>query len=165
MYAIRSYYEYREAAESGLSSFKKRVEERIATDTHDLGFLYSLSAVAAYRLTGNDEARSMALKAADLLAERFFPKAGIIQAWGDLSDPKECGRMIMDCLMNLPLLYWASEATGDPRYAEMAVSHARQSAAYLVREDHTSYHTYYMDVETGEPKYGNTHQGYADDFV
>ncbi|MFD2383068.1 glycoside hydrolase family 88 protein [Paenibacillus xanthanilyticus] len=154
---------YRQAAERQLESYRKRVEERIAIDTHDLGFLYSLSAVAAYRLTGNLGARKMALEAADILAERYFPKAGIIQAWGDLNDPAQRGRMIIDCLMNLPLLYWASQETGDNRYAQMAGSHAEQSAAYLVRPDDSSYHTYYMDPLSGSPKYGNTHQGYADD--
>jgi unsaturated chondroitin disaccharide hydrolase len=154
---------YRRAAEHHLSSYQKRVEECIAIDTHDLGFLYSLSAVAAYRLTGNQAARHMAMKAADLLAERYFEEAGIIQAWGDLNDPEQCGRMIIDCLMNLPLLYWASLESGDGRYALMAQKHAQQSARYLIRPDHTSYHTYYMDPVTGAPKYGNTHQGYADD--
>lgn len=154
---------YRTMAERQLPSYNKRVRERIAIDTHDLGFLYSLSAVAAYRLTGNHEAREMALVAAELLAERYFHEAEMIQAWGDLTDPEQRGRMIIDCLMNLPLLYWASEETGDDRYGRMARSHASQSAKYLVREDNTSYHTYYMDPKSGEPRYGNTHQGYADD--
>ncbi len=154
---------YQQAAERQLVSYHRRVEERIAVDTHDLGFLYSLSAVAAYRITGNPAARGMALEAAGLLAGRYFPEAGIIQAWGDLNDPEQRGRMIIDCLLNLPLLHWAAEETGDSRYASMAYRHALQSAQYLVRPDHTSFHTYYMDPETGKPLYGNTHQGYADD--
>ncbi|MGO4546794.1 glycoside hydrolase family 88 protein [Paenibacillus sp. 2TAB23] len=162
-YELTGGEQYRNAAERQLPSFKKRARERIAVDTHDLGFLYSLSAVAEYRITGNEEARAAALLAADLLAERYFAKAGIIQAWGDLNDPEQCGRMIIDCLMNLPLLYWASEETGNGQYAAMARSHVKQSAVFLVRPDFSTYHTYYMDVETGEPKYGNTHQGYADD--
>ncbi|WP_426452470.1 glycoside hydrolase family 88 protein [Paenibacillus sp. S-38] len=162
-YDLTGEAKYREAAEYQLASYKQRIEEQIETETHDLGFLYSLSAVAEYRLTGNETAKGTALQAADLLAARYFPKAGIIQAWGDLSDPEQCGRMIIDCLMNLPLLYWASEVTGETRYAEYAKTHVAQAAKYLVRPDDTSYHTYYMDVETGAPKYGNTHQGYADD--
>lgn len=154
---------YRKAAEYQLASYKQRIEEQIETDTHDLGFLYSLSAVAEYKVTGNPVARDAALKAANLLAKRYFPKAGIIQAWGDLNDPEQCGRMIIDCLLNLPLLYWATETTGEPHYAEYARMHVAQAARYLVRPDFSTYHTYYMDVETGAPKYGNTHQGYADD--
>ncbi|MBW4079846.1 glycoside hydrolase family 88 protein [Paenibacillus sp. S150] len=162
-YELTGDSKYRQAAERQLVSYRRRVEERIAVDTHDLGFLYSLSAVAAYRITGNPEARGMALEAAGLLAGRYFPEAGIIQAWGDLNDPEQRGRMIIDCLLNLPLLHWAAEETGDSRYTAMAHRHAVQSARYLIRPDHTSYHTYYMDPETGEPLYGNTHQGYADD--
>ncbi|WP_284645888.1 glycoside hydrolase family 88 protein [Paenibacillus silviterrae] len=162
-YDLTGEAKYREAAEYQLASYKRRIEEQIETETHDLGFLYTLSAVAAYRLTGNEEAKEMAIKAADLLAARYFPKAGIIQAWGNLNDPEQCGRMIIDCLMNLPLLYWATEVTGDPKYADYAKTHVKQAAKYIVRPDDTTYHTYYMDVGTGAPKYGNTHQGYADD--
>ena len=96
------------------------MEKRIATETHDLGFPYTLSCVAAWRLTGDAEARRVAVLAADLLLERFFAAAGIIQAWGDLTDMEQRGRMIIDCCMNLPLLYWASEVTGNPRYASAA---------------------------------------------
>lgn len=154
---------YRQAAESQLPDYRVRLDGRIGTDTHDLGFLYGLSVVNEYRITGNPKAREVGLVAADLLSSRYLPQAGIVQAWGNLDDPEERGRMIIDCLMNLPLLYWASEETGDPRYADQARSHVRQSARYLVRPDRTTYHTYYMDAETGKPKYGTTHQGYADD--
>jgi unsaturated chondroitin disaccharide hydrolase len=140
-----------------------RAEKRLYTDTHDLGFLYSLSCVAAYKLTGNEDAKRTALLAADLLMERYFDKAGIIQAWGALDDPEQQGRMIIDCNLNLPLLYWASEVTGDSRYADAARSHVLKAAQYIVREDASTFHTYYMDVNTGAPKYGRTHQGYSDD--
>lgn len=153
---------YRTAAESYLPSFAERLEKRIETATHDLGFLYTLSCVSAWRLTGNETARRTALQAADILMERFNPVAKIIQAWGDLSDPEQQGRMIIDCNMNLPLLYWASEQTGDPRYAEAATAHAEQAAEYIVREDSSTFHTYYMDINTGEARFGNTHQGYSD---
>ncbi|ADO47040.1 glycoside hydrolase family 88 protein [[Enterobacter] lignolyticus] len=153
---------YAEAAERYLPSFANRIEQRIDTATHDLGFLYTLSCVSAWRLTGNEEAKRSALLAADALMERYNPTAKIIQAWGDLNDPEQQGRMIIDCNMNLPLLYWASEQTGDARYADAATAHVRQAAAYIVRPDASTYHTYYMDVTTGEPRFGNTHQGYSD---
>ncbi|PYI51523.1 glycoside hydrolase family 88 protein [Paenibacillus flagellatus] len=154
---------YRTAAERQLESYKERAEKRIATETHDLGFLYSLSCVAAHKLTGSEEAKRIALTAADLLMERYLERAGIIQAWGNLGNPNQRGRMIVDCCMNLPLLYWASGVTGNPAYRRAAVSHARQSAAYLIRDDSSTYHTFYMDAETGEPRFGKTAQGYSDD--
>ncbi|MFH4617932.1 glycoside hydrolase family 88 protein [Vibrio furnissii] len=154
---------FREAAERQVRSFGLRIASRHDTNTHDLGFLYTLSCVAAWRLTGNRDARGFSLQAAEALLERFHEKAHIIQAWGDLSDPEQAGRMIIDCNMNLPLLYWASEQTGDQRFANAAKAHVQQAARYLIRDDASSFHTYYMDVNTGEALYGNTQQGYADD--
>ncbi|MBU5513642.1 glycoside hydrolase family 88 protein, partial [Enterobacteriaceae bacterium S18_ASV_15] len=60
-------------------------------------------------------------------------------------------------------LYQASLATGEPRYAEAAKRHIEQARRYIVREDGSTFHTYYMDVRTGEPRFGNTHQGFSDD--
>lgn len=154
---------FRQLAEKHVRSFGVRIASRHDTNTHDLGFLYTLSCMAAWRLTGNREARGFALQAAEALLERFHAKAHIIQAWGDLKDPEQAGRMIIDCNMNLPLLYWATEQTGDPRYAEAAKAHVMQAAKYLIRPDASTFHTYYMDVVTGEARYGNTQQGYADD--
>ncbi|PLR90015.1 glycoside hydrolase family 88 protein [Bacillus sp. T33-2] len=154
---------YRKVAEKQVESFKERLDKRIEVDHHDLGFLYTLSCVSAYKLTGNKLARDTAIKAADLLITRYYDKAGIIQAWGDLTDPKQKGRMIIDCNMNLPLLYWASEVTGKAIYREIAQNHVKQAAKYIVRQDASTFHTYYMDPETGKPLYGNTHQGFSDD--
>ncbi len=162
-YEVTGFPKYRKAAENQLGSYRERIDNRIRTDTHDLGFLYTLSCVAAYRLTGDRKARDTALRAAGLLAGRFHEKAGIIQAWGDLHDPAQRGRMIIDCCMNLPLLHWASGQTGDETHAGIAFSHARRAMEHLVREDASSYHTYYMDVETGEPRFGKTAQGLSDD--
>ncbi|NMP27308.1 glucuronyl hydrolase [Rahnella sp. SAP-1] len=154
---------FRHMAERHVRSFGLRIAGRVDTNTHDLGFLYTLSCVAAWRLTGNRQARGFSLLAAEALLERFHAKAKIIQAWGDLRDPEQAGRMIIDCNMNLPLLYWASEQSGDMRFAQAAYDHVSQAARYLIREDSSTYHTYYMDSLTGAPLYGNTQQGYADD--
>lgn len=149
--------------EQQVASFAERLALKHDLETHDIGFLYTLSCVNAWRMTGNEQARLAALAAADTLMTRYHPRAGIIQAWGDLQDPEQQGRMIIDCMMNLPLLYWASEQTGNAEYARCAYSHARQARTYLFRDDHSTFHTFYMDVHTGLPKGGKTHQGYADD--
>ncbi|MDR2257660.1 MAG: glycoside hydrolase family 88 protein [Treponema sp.] len=154
---------YREAGESLIAGFRERLEKRIETETHDLGFLYTLSCVAPWRLFGNTAARETAVMAADLLLLRYHEKAGIIQAWGNLEDPRQRGRIIIDCAMNLPLLYWAGEETGKPRYREAAARHINTANARLVREDWSTWHTYFFDTETGAPIRGNTAQGYSDD--
>ena len=161
-YEVTGEMKYRSLAERHLESFKHRLEAKIATETHDLGFLYILSCMAGYKITGNSGAKETALAAADLMMTRYFEKAGIIQAWGNLNDPEERGRMIIDCCMNLPLLYWASLVTGKAKYKRAALRHAAQAAAHLVRPDGTTYHTFYMDTETGAPRFGRTNQGYSD---
>lgn len=146
-----------------MDSFKYRLDNQIELETHDIGFLYSLSAVNDYQLNGHEDSKMLAIKAADLLMKRYSEKAGIIQAWGDLEDESQRGRMIIDCLMNLPLLYFASKMTGDSKYRDAAYRHAKQTQKYIVRDNHTTFHTYYFDIENGSALYGKTQQGFSDD--
>jgi unsaturated chondroitin disaccharide hydrolase len=113
-------------------------------------------------LTGDQAALETALRAAKQLSQRFNPQGNYIQAWGEVGEAPEAGRMIVDCMMNLNLLYWASEQTGDETYRELARKHAVSTQKYIVREDGSTYHTFFFDPQTGEPLYGETHQGYAD---
>jgi unsaturated chondroitin disaccharide hydrolase len=154
---------FRRTAESQVASFLDRARRELNVDHHDLGFLYTPSACAAWQLTGNAMGREAGLLAADLLMRRFDETTGVIQAWGDLNDPAESGRMILDCNLNLPLLYWADRETGDARYWDAAHRHLAQAERYLVRPDASTFHTFFMDVRTGKPLRGTTHQGYADD--
>jgi unsaturated chondroitin disaccharide hydrolase len=161
-YEVSGDLRYRQAAEIQVVSFQRRVRERVEVDHHDLGFLYSLSCVSAYKLTGDTDARAAAMEAARLLLRRYLPSAGVIQAWGDLSDPAQRGRMIIDCNMNLPLLYWATEQSGDASFAAAANQHLERAAAFLVRDDASTFHTFHVDAETGAPLHGSTHQGHSD---
>ena len=142
-------------------SFLKRITERVDVDNHDMGFLYTPSCVAAYRLTGDETAKKAALMAADNLMERFQEKGRFFQAWGELG-AKDNYRLIIDCLLNMPLLFWASEVTGDPKYREKATAHILTAMNCVIRPDHSTYHTYFFDPETGEPVKGVTHQGNRD---
>lgn len=154
---------YRKAAEVHVRSFHARQQQRINVNHHDLGFLYSLSCVAGYKLTGDPLAAEAAMGAARLLMERYNPRTGIIQAWGDLNDPEQSGRMIIDCNLNLPLLYWAGDFSGDQSFRQAANRHIEQAAKHIVRADGSTFHTYFFDVESGQPLRGKTHQGFADD--
>ncbi|MCM2442407.1 glucoronyl hydrolase [Agrobacterium vitis] len=153
---------FRYAAQIQVQSFLHRIENRIATDHHDMGFLYSPSCIAGWKLVGDEDGRKAALLAADQLIERYQPIGQFIQAWGAKGNPNEY-RYIIDCLLNLPLLYWATGETGDEKYREIALSHARTTLAHSVREDCSTYHTFYMDPTTGAPVRGVTKQGYSDD--
>lgn len=158
-YEVTGETKYREKAESLLPSFRKRIVERLGIETHDMGFVYMPSCVAAYKLTGNEEAKETALMAADHLLTRYHENAGFIQAWGSVGSDM---RLIVDCMNNIPLLYWATEVTGDPKYWEAARKHAWNTVNYAIREDGSTYHTYYFDAE-GNPVKGVTCQGAADD--
>lgn len=132
---------------------------------HDLGFLYLPYAVGLYRLTGEVAYRTMALKAADELAKRFSIKGRFIRAWGRKDDiqTENAGEAIIDCMMNLPLLFWASEETGIPFYREIAIEHADTTLKYFVRADGSVYHAYRFDVETGKPLWGCNYCGFSDE--
>ena len=161
-YELTNDYKYREVAEKHIENFIEQIDNKIDVDTHDLGFLYTLSCVAPWRLTGNQGAEKAALAAAEGLMTRFWETAGIVQAWGDLNNPEQRGRTIIDSLMNMPLLYWASRLTNESRFADAAKRHTQQLRDHIIRPDNTTYHTFYWDPETGEPLRGNTAQGYAD---
>lgn len=155
--------EIAEVIEKQLAGFQYRLDHEVNLNHHDVGFLYSPSAVADFRLNHTESSREMAIKAADVLMRRYLPTAKIIQAWGALNDKSQQGRMIIDCNLNLPLLYFASDQTGDNKYREAAGNHIKQAQKYLIRKDYSTYHTFHMDVDTGAPRFGSTKQGFSDD--
>lgn len=152
---------YREAARLTVKSFKRRMEQNIVLDHHDIGFLYTLSSQAQWVVEQDEESRELTLQAADVLMRRWREDGQYIQAWGLSGDAQHGGRMIIDCLMNLPLLFWAYQQTGEERYRQVAIKQADQSQRYLVRGDDSSYHTFVFDTETGEALGGATHQGFT----
>lgn len=132
---------------------------------HDVGFMWLLSAVADYRLTGSGKSRSRGLLAASVLAGRYNPKGHFIRAWNpDCVEPgQDCtGWIIVDSMMNLPLLYWASKEVNDPRYANIAMDHADTVMRTLVRGDGSCGHIACLDPETGEVEKILAGQGYSE---
>jgi unsaturated chondroitin disaccharide hydrolase len=121
---------------------------------HDLGFLYSLYSVPLYELTDDQEHQAVGLRAAEVLAQRFNPKGGFIRAWGrmDSNEPEFPANMaIIDCLMNLPLLYWASKHSNDAKFHDLAVRHADMALKCFIRADDSVCHAYRFDLNTGAP--------------
>lgn len=147
-----------------LPSFEERLDKKIRLN-HDLGFLFLLSARAYYLTKQGTGAKSLILRAADELYARFRPAGQYIQSWGDLDNEAEAGRIIIDCMMNLPLLFLASHETGEQKYYDAALAHAKISQTYLMRDDDSSYHTYFFSPEDGSPILPKTHQGFADDSL
>lgn len=162
--AQEHYPRYKETATALLPSFHTRLDNRIHI-THDLGFLYSLSGRAQWQITGDTAACELAIRAADDLYGRYRLPGRYIQAWGPVGDEKEGGRIIADTMMNLPLLFWASQHTGDDHYHMAAYEHALNSQTHLIRPDGSSYHTFFFNQHTGQPDRAETHQGFSDNSL
>ncbi len=128
--------------------------------THDLGFLFELSYILGSKLTGDEQLKGPAIQAARSLIQRFNEKGGYIQAWHAINDtPEWRGRAIVDTLMNLYLLYWASQETGDPAFARIATAHANTALKRQVRDDWSTAHVMDFDPDTGAFIKQDTHQG------
>lgn len=160
---------FQERDESAYSDLAGRLEERLDEALHgyiglhhDVGFMWMPSAVSRFRRTGHRESYVRGLHAATLLAGRFNPAGNFLRSWGqDRSDPKTVGQVIVDSLMNLSILYWASLVTDDPAFAQIATRHADTVLANMVRPDGSSHHILVFDPETGEVIQALGGQGYA----
>jgi len=127
---------------------------------HDVGFLWQLSAGLDYKITGSQPARVRALLAASILMSRFNISGGYLRAWNDYPDEDTSGWAIIDTMMNLSILYWASEELGDPRFARIAQAHADKTMAHHLRPDGSAKHIVYYDPSTGEEVAEDGGQGY-----
>ncbi len=112
---------------------------------HDVGFMWILSSGANYKLSGDKKSRLRLLKVSNYLAGRFNIKGNFIRAWN-----RNIGGAIIDCLMNLTLLYWAANETEDPRFAHIAEAHINTVLKYFVRSDGSVNHIVLFNPETGE---------------
>jgi unsaturated chondroitin disaccharide hydrolase len=149
--------------------YLKTVLENPVWHDHDLGFLFILTCVADYKLTGNADSRAMALRAADFLAARWRQPLPFVMCWNPQARDKDefaqrkVGTLNIDSMQGMPLLYWAARETGQSSFREIADLHLNTCMEYLVRDDYSSYHSYEFDPRTGEPVAGYTHQGYSDE--
>jgi unsaturated chondroitin disaccharide hydrolase len=150
----------REAAQRWSARLAPRQHD---TTTHDMGFLFYPSFVRGYKITGDPAMRVAALTAAKSLTTRFHDNGGYIEAWDVAEDPIHAGRTIVDTVMNLPLLLWATEESGDSRFREIALRVAETTAHHHVRSDGSTYHVVDFDPGTGEAIRYTTHQGLHDE--
>ncbi|WP_174864554.1 glycoside hydrolase family 88 protein [Streptomyces spinoverrucosus] len=144
-----------------LDSARRLAPRQYDTTTHDLGFLFYPSWVTAWRLTGDDSWQAGAIRAADSLIRRYNPRGRFIRAWGALDDPNNAGRVIIDTMMNLDLLAFATRQTGDEKYLDIAVQHATTTQRVFPRPDGSTPHVFDFDAATGAPIGPNTVQGYS----
>jgi hypothetical protein len=158
-------YIYEQTKEKALYEESARMlklleKEKYNTTTHDLGFMMFCSFGNANYLAPKPEYKEILLTSAKSLSTRFNPKTGCIKSWdskaGDFL-------VIIDNMMNLELLFWATRVSGDSSFYKIAVTHANTTIKNHFRSDYSSYHVINYDSETGDVKQKRTAQGYADE--
>ncbi len=160
---------YLKTKDNKFKEYAERIEEKqdMAIEGytglhHDVGFMWLPSAVANYRITGNEKSKVRGLHVAATLAARFIPRGNYIRAWNHWGDNDNLTRAIIDCMMNIPLLHWASRETNGtaPYLAEIADLHAHTVMKHFIRPDGSSEHMVVFDPVTGEPMKKPRGQGY-----
>jgi len=157
-------YEYKPFATllDDARNYTARIEkEKNNKGTHDLGFMLYCSFGNGYRITGDTAYRSIMLTGAESLASRFNPTVGLIQSWG--ANRNWQYPVIVDNMMNLEFLFWASKASDDPKFRDICIIHADNTIKDFYRADYSSYHVVSYDPATGEVEKKNTAQGFADE--
>lgn len=146
--------------QEGLRILKVLEKEKYNTTTHDLGFMMYCSFGNANQIKPGSENKEILIKSAQSLASRYSDKTKTIRSW-DTKDAAEF-KVIIDNMMNLELLFYATRVTGDSSYYKIAVNHANTTMANHFREDYSSYHMIIYDGNTGEVRKKKTVQGYSD---
>lgn len=162
---------YRDTKDDALKQLAKKCEEKLDTVQneyyrldHDMGFMWTLTSVAQYKILGDEDSKRRALLAANLLMGRFNVNGNYIRAWNPWTEGEDnSGVAIIDCMMNLSLLYWASEETGDPRFKGVARKHAETVITHFIRNDGGVHHIVRFDSESGERIEALGGQGYGPD--
>ncbi len=161
MYIKTGDEKFRKIAESCEAQMDTCFFENFEGLHHDVGFMWSLTSVANYKITGNETSRKRAYIAASVLASRFNPATNTIRAW-----PKSwCGPYfsIVDCMLNIPILEWAARYSVEPdvRFSNIARAHADRVMETFIRPDGSSHHIVDYDPETGDVLDTPYGQGYA----
>ena len=145
--------------------YTHRIEkEKYATNNHDIGFMIFSSFGNGYRLTNDSCYKNVLLLASNSLSKRYNPNIGLIRSW-DFNKEQWQYPVIIDNMMNLEILLWASKNGGKTLFKEIAISHADKTWENHYRDDFSCYHVVSYDTITGFPHVKQTHQGFSDESV
>ncbi|MBQ7363061.1 MAG: glycoside hydrolase family 88 protein [Clostridia bacterium] len=150
-----------DAAKAQIKTYFPRFEKKTGLMNHDVGFIFTPSVVADYKLTGDRSSRELALAAAEHLSTCWSEKVGYVRR--GMGTWPGGYRTLVDTMMNIPLLLWAGKESGNDEYTKKAISHYNNTAKYLVRADGSTYHHFQFDPQTEEPVGGLTLQGFSDE--
>ena len=156
---------YRETKDTALYNEAMRIQELLKkeqynTHTHDLGFMMYCSFGTANSINPSNGYREILLNSARSLSTRFSPTVGCIKSWDGKPDEY---LVIIDNMMNLKLLFWATQASGDSSFYKIAVSHTNTTMKNHFRADNSSYHVLNYNATTGAVQQKKTAQGFADE--
>ena len=140
-----------------------RLAPHLDRQTHDIGFIFSSSAVLGWELSRAPKCRDLALQAADRLAGMVNPTVGVIPVGSQAEIAAGLDDVTIDCLVNLPLLWWAWKTTLEERFRNIAVSHADRTAGWHVKEDGRIIQSTHFDPRSGRVMKQETHQGSGTD--
>lgn len=158
-------YLYEQTKDNSLLNEANRIlkvleKEKLNTSTHDLGFMMYCSFGSALLIDPKPEYKEILISSAKSLATRFNPTVGCIKSW---DGRKNEYLVIIDNMMNLELLFWATRTTGDSSFYKIAVTHANTTIKNHFRADNSSYHVINYNSETGAVLQKKTAQGFADE--
>lgn len=163
MYEQTKEQKWKLAAEKWTDALK---DNQFLTSHHDIGFMMYCSYGNGYRLTKNAVYKDILIQSAKSAIKRFDPKVGVIKSW---NTRKSIGKkndweypVIIDNMMNLELLFFASKVTGDDVYKNVALSHAEKTRKNHIREDFSVYHVVNYDKNNGNALHQQTAQGFSD---
>jgi unsaturated chondroitin disaccharide hydrolase len=165
LYEYTNDKKWKEAAHQWTMAIEK---EKANTNTHDLGFMLYCSFGNGYRLLKEEQYKTIMLQGAKSLASRFNPATGCIKSWNNFTsrnpqDPKYSFPVIIDNMMNLEFLTWATKASGDSSFYRIAATHANTTLRNHFRIDNSSYHVVCYDESNGNVLAKRTAQGAADE--
>ncbi|MFT3823579.1 MAG: glycoside hydrolase family 88 protein [Chitinophagaceae bacterium] len=158
-------YLYTQTKDAALYDEAKRVlvplsKEQYNKSTHDLGFMMFCSFGNANMIEPSEANKEILINSAKSLSTRFNPTVGCIRSWDSKNNDF---LVIIDNMMNLELLFWATRITGDSSYYKIAVTHANTTMKNHFRPNYSSYHVVNYNVETGAVQQRKTAQGFADE--
>ncbi len=137
------------------------------TNHHDIGFMMYCSYGNALRFDANPKYEAILVQSAKSLIKRYSPVVGSIQSWNQRKSKGDINTwqypVIMDNMMNLELLFYASKVTKDDNYKKIAITHAEQTMKNHLRADYGSYHVVNYDPKTGKVLHKQTLQGFSDE--